>query len=82
MAKVIAFSSSDCLYLPEQHNHRVRNLQGLSTSDIRRLISDLRLRPPSHRAILRKLLRRALAAGPPKQFPVTNHAVLDPVSPS
>ena len=81
MSKVIAISGSDCKYLPE-HGNQIRNLQGFSTSEVRRLLSDLSLRPHSQRAVLRRLLRRAMAAGPRKEFPVTSHAVPDPVGPS
>lgn len=82
MSKVMAISSSDCQYLPEHGQHKIRNLQGHSTAEIRRLLSDLSLRPHSHRVVLRRLLRRALAATPPKEFPVTSHVVPDPVGPS
>ena len=82
MSKVIPISGSDCQYLPEHGNRKIRNLQGLSTTEVRRLLSDLSLRPHSQRAVLRRLLRRALAAGPATEFPVTNHAVPDPVGPS
>jgi len=82
MTKVIVISGTDCLSLPEQEKNKKRNFQGLSTADFRRLLCELRLRPPSQRAFLRKLLRRALTTGALTDFPVTNHAVRDPVSPS
>jgi hypothetical protein len=61
---------------------RRRNINGLTTEHYRRLLSELRLRPPSQRAFLRKLLSRAQATGAPTHFPVVPHAVPDPVSPS
>jgi hypothetical protein len=82
MSRVIAISGSGRLYLPEYGKHKIRSLQGHSTAEIRRLLSDLSLRPHSHGTVLRRLLRRALAAGPAKELPVTNHAVPDPVGPS
>jgi hypothetical protein len=61
---------------------RRRSMNGLTTEHYRRLLSELRLRPPSQRAFLRKLLCRAQATGAPAHFPVVPHAVPDPVSPS
>ena len=82
MSKVVTFSKADCFYLPEPDMRGKRNAHGLSTADFRRLLSELRLRPPSQRAFLRKLLSRALATGAPINFPVVDHAVHDPVGPT
>ena len=82
MSKVIAFSGADRLSSPEQAKNRKRNPQGLTTADYRRLLSELKLRPPTQRAFLRKLLNRSLATVAAKQFPVTNRAVRNPVGPS
>jgi hypothetical protein len=82
MSKVIMLDEMDCLVLPAPDIRKKRNSQGLSTADFRRLLSELKQRPPSQRAFLRRLLRRAIANGAPTQFPVTNHAVHDPVGPS
>jgi len=46
------------------------------TSDYRRMLSEMRLRPPSRRVFLKKLLKRALVNGTAQEFPVVNHAVL------
>jgi len=82
MPKVIVLSGTDCLSLPTPNQGRKRNAQGLSTSDFRRLLCELKRRPPSEREFLRKLLSRAIANGTPTRFPVVDHAVPDPVGPS
>jgi len=82
MPKVIVLHETGSFVLPAMDASKKRNAQGLSTSDFRRILTDLRHRPPSHREFLRKLLRRALATGAPTHFPVVNHAVPDPVHPS
>jgi hypothetical protein len=61
MSKVIAISGTDGLTLPQQNKNGKQNSQGLSTSDYRRLLSQLSLRPPTQRAFMRKLLTRAIA---------------------
>ena len=48
-----------------------RNHIGMTTSDSRCLLTNLQLQPPFHRAFLRNLLRRALAAHGPDRFLVT-----------
>jgi hypothetical protein len=73
---------TDCFRLPAPDMGKRRNAHGLSTDDFRRILTDLEQRPPSQRVFLRKLLHRALANGAPTKFPVTPHAVPDPVSPS
>jgi len=47
----------------------------LRTSDYRKLLSDMRTRPPSQRAFLKKLLMRAALSAAVHEFPVINHAV-------
>lgn len=81
MSKVIVISHTDELTLPEENKNQKRNSRGLSTSDYRRLLSQLRLRPPTQRAFLRRLLTRAIAAGTSKGLPVTHHVVV-PVDPT
>jgi hypothetical protein len=81
MQNATEFNDLDCFSLAAPDMRKKRNALGLSTGDFRRILSDLRHRPPSQRVFLRKLLRRALA-GAPKKFPVVNHVVPDPVSPS
>ena len=46
-----------------------------TTADYRRLLSEMRLRPPSQRAFLRRLLQRASLTGMPMVFPVQTPAV-------
>ena len=82
MSKVITFRGTDCLTLPVPDMRTKRNALGLSTEDFRRLLSELKHRPPSQRAFLRKLLSRAIVTRAPIGFPAVNHAVRDPVSPS
>ena len=48
---------------------------GLRTADYRRLLSDMRMRPLSQHAFLKRLLKRAVLTGQGHEFPVTNHAV-------
>jgi len=82
MSKVIVLHEVGSFVLPTMEASKRRNAQGLSTSDFRRILTDLRHRPPSQREFLRRLLHRALATGAPTEFPVVNHAVPDPVLPS
>jgi hypothetical protein len=72
----------DCFYLATPELGKKRNAQGLSTEDFRQLLSELKQRPASQQMFLRKLLHRAMANDAQAKFPVTNHAVPDPVSPS
>ena len=44
------------------------------TADYRKMLSNMRLRPPSQRAFLKKLLLRAMLTGAPYEFPVPNPA--------
>ena len=81
MSKVIVISHTDELTLPEQSKNQKRNSRGLSTSDYRRLLSQLSLRPPTQRAFLRRLLTRAIATGASKGLRVTTHVVV-PVEPA
>jgi hypothetical protein len=82
MTKVIAHSGTDCLSLPEPDKSKKQNSYGLTTGDYRRILTDLRQRPPTQRAFLRKLLKRALATNAASDFPVPTPAVQDPVRPS
>jgi hypothetical protein len=82
MSKLYASFGTDCLSLPATDGSGKRNAQGLSTGDLRRLLCELKLRPPSQRIFLRMLLRRALTTGALTQFLVPNRVVHDPASPS
>lgn len=64
--------------LPAVDPRKKRNAQGLSTADFRRLLTELKHRPPSQRAFLRKPLRRAIAMGTPTHFPAVDHVVRTP----
>lgn len=50
-----------------------------TTADCRRFLTELKLRPATQRAFLRRLLQRAMANGVQTDFPVTSLAVRDPV---
>ncbi|MGB7848760.1 MAG: hypothetical protein WBL63_24325 [Candidatus Acidiferrum sp.] len=82
MTKVISFLGTAYLHLPEPENIGDLNSRVLKIAYYRRLLSELRLRPRYQRVFLRMLLKRALATDTTTDFPVTNHAVQDPVSPS
>jgi hypothetical protein len=82
MPNAVEFNEMDCFFLPAPDMSKKRNAQGLSTDDFRQIVSDLRHRPASQSAFLRKLLHRAIANGASSGFPVTSHVVPDPVSPS
>jgi hypothetical protein len=55
--------------MPEARVSRRANRVG-TTRDYRRLLADLRLRPSSQRAFLRRFLKRAVANGVTIEFPV------------
>jgi hypothetical protein len=78
MSNVIVIPGTESLRLPPIDPRKKRNAQGLSTSDFRRLLTQLKHQPPSQRAFLRKLLRRAIATGAPTNFPVVHHVVRTP----
>jgi hypothetical protein len=52
---------------------------GFRTAAYRKMLSEMRMRPPSQRAFLKKLLQRAALTAAINEFPVPNHAVLNPV---
>jgi hypothetical protein len=60
MSKVDTIFGAAPPSLPGPGNINSQNAHGLTTSDYHRHLSELRLRPPSQRAFLRKLLNRAL----------------------
>jgi hypothetical protein len=82
MEKVLESYETSCFCLPKLVAGPKRNALGLSTADFRRILCDLKHRPPTQRVFLRKLLRRAIANGRANGFPVVHHAVPDPVSPA
>jgi hypothetical protein len=67
--------------LLEQCTKPQPTLRGWTTDDCRRLLTDLKLRPPTQRDFLRKLLQRAAATRASINFPVTSLVVRDPVVP-
>ena len=80
MSKVIEFSQMHLLSDPE-----VSWVPGVparrTTAHYRKLLSEMRLRPASERAFLRKLLKRAAANGVIIDFPVAAPVVLPRSSP-
>jgi hypothetical protein len=82
MTKFIESYETGCFYLPAPGSGPKRNALGLSTADFRRILCDLKHRPPTQRVFLRRLLRRAIANGQSNGFPVVHHAVPDPISPA
>jgi hypothetical protein len=82
VSNVVNIFGSEPKQSQEEFVARRRNGNGLTTDHYRRLLAELKLRPPSQRAYLRKLLSQAISTGRPTHFPVITHAVFDPVSPS
>jgi hypothetical protein len=80
MSNLIAFSSPD-RFLPQSNKDRRYAHTALTTADYRRMLSELRLRPPSQRAFLRRFLTRAMLTAP-KQFLVASHVVGNLATPS
>jgi hypothetical protein len=78
MSKTTVLYETDCLFLPAPGMRRKRNPLGLSTSDFRRLLTDLKQRPPSQRSFLRKLLSRAIAHGASKRSPYQTTSLTTP----
>ena len=82
MAKLNTIPGALYLPLPELSKSKRQFSRNLTTADYRRILSELKLRPPTQRAFLRKLLTRALATGALNDLPAPNHVVDDPVVPS
>jgi hypothetical protein len=70
MATVIKMSPVDCFPSGSEAACAQRCSGSRSTSDYRRLLSEMRLRPASQRAFLRRFLKRAAANGVLIAFPV------------
>lgn len=71
MGKVIVMPTTSHTTFSNRDTSRKRNHVGMTTTDFRRVLCNLQLQPPSQRAFLRKLLKRALAAHGVDRFPVT-----------
>jgi hypothetical protein len=82
VSNAMEFNEMDCFFLPVPDMSKKRNALGLSTEDFRQILSDLKQRPTSQSAFLRRLLHRAIRNGASTKFPVASHVVPDPVSPS
>jgi hypothetical protein len=52
---------------------------GFRTAYYRRMLSEMRMRPPSQRLFLKRLSKRAAITGAALEFPVTTHVSLNPV---
>jgi len=75
MSKVIEFSQMHLLSDPEVSRAPYVPARK-TTAQYRKLLSEMRLRPASQRAFLRKLLKRAAVNGVPIDFPVAAPVVL------
>jgi hypothetical protein len=82
MSKAITRSGGNLLAFSVETKNGKRNPHTLTTADYRRLLSELRLRPPSQRAFLRKLLNRAFANSERAEFLEASRVVNDPAGPS
>jgi hypothetical protein len=77
MSKLISITHAS-RFAPDRSGLPTRiNRTAFRTADYRKMLSEMRMRPPSQRAFLKKLLKRAALAGVSYEFPVTNHAVLN-----
>lgn len=78
MSKVVSISEMSRFSPPPERPVLRGTARPRTTTDYRRLLTEMRLRPPSQRAFLRKFLKRAAATGVPMVFPVTTHVVFAP----
>lgn len=79
MSKLIPITDAS-RFSPERGGLQARTKHaGFRTADYRRMLTEMRMRPPSQRAFLKKLLKRAVLTGSAHEFPVTTHAVVIPV---
>jgi len=80
MSNVIEFSQIHLLSDPEASHAPYVPARRMTTSDYRKLLSEMRQRPASQRAFLRKLLKRAAVNGATIDFPVAVPRSTDPVA--
>ena len=59
--------------------HERAKRTGSRTADYRRMLSEVRMTPPSQRTFLKKLLKRAAITNAVLEFPATAHVSLNPV---
>ena len=78
MSNVIAISETRKILWLEEVSSAKRVAHGKSTTDFRRLLSEMRMRPANQRAILRRMLKRAAMNGVLMTFPVAVPAVSTP----
>jgi hypothetical protein len=76
MSNVIQFATPSRSSQPSPAGRNVTFSSARTTADYRRLLSELRLRPATQRAFLRKFLKRAAANGVLVTFSVQIPAVL------
>jgi hypothetical protein len=79
MSKLIAITEASRFNQTSSGLHERAKHAGFHTADYRRMLSAMRWRPPSQRAFLKKLLKRAAVSGAALEFPVTTHVALNPV---
>jgi hypothetical protein len=80
MSKVIDFSQMYLLADPDMSRAPLAPAKRKTTSDYRKLLSEMRLRPASQRAFLRRFLKRAASNGVTVDFPVAAPRSTDPVA--
>ena len=80
MSNLIEFSQIHLLSDPEASRAPYVPAKKRTTSDYRKLLSEMRQRPASQRAFLRKLLKSAAANGASIEFPVAVPRSTDPVA--
>ena len=80
MSNIVEFSQIHLLSDPEASHAPYVPAKKRTTSDYRKLLSEMRQRPASQRAFLRRLLKRAAANGVITDFPVAVPRSTDPVA--
>jgi hypothetical protein len=80
MSNIVEFSQIHLLSDPETSHAPYVPARRRTTADFRKLLSEMRQRPASQRAFLRKLLKRAAANGVITDFPVAVPRSTDPVA--
>jgi hypothetical protein len=79
MSKLIAITEASRCNQTSSGLYERAQRAGFRTADYRRMLSEMGMRPPSQRAFLKKLLKRAAITGAALEFPVTTHVAHNPV---
>jgi hypothetical protein len=78
MSQLIAITDASRFKQTRSGLHERAKRAGFRTADYRRMLSEIRMRPPSQRTFLKKLLKRAAITSAVLEFPATTHASLNP----